>query len=94
MDLLSEKISDIAKAAVEGPAASATGSNAITLSMADVSERLTALESAVREIQEKLAPPTTTKAELDYADIMPTKGGGKKRSIRKTRKNRRAKKRC
>lgn len=92
MDLLSEKISDIAKAATEGTAPSATGSNAITLSMADVSERLTALEAAVRDIQEKMAPPTTTKAGLDYANIMPTKGG--KRNMRKTQKNRRIKKRC
>ncbi len=91
MEILSEKLSNIAKKASEGPVAPVP--DGISVSMADVSQRLTALEEAVREIQAKLAPPTTTKAGLDYANIMPAAsvGGGKRR---KTRKNRKAKKRC
>ena len=82
---ISRKITDMAMAAPKNSEAP-TVPEGISLSMVRVSERLTALEEAVKEIQARLAGPTSTKGPLNFSDILPS-GGGKRRR-RRTRKNR------
>lgn len=62
---------------------------AVSLTMADVSARLAALEDAVADLRKKVSPEPA-KTAVEIKDLLPSGGGKKKRKTRKaSRKNRR-----
>jgi hypothetical protein len=87
---LSRKLTDAASKTAM-PDNAATIPDGISLSVVSLSERIVKLEEAVKQIQNQLAGPTSTKGALDFEDILPS-GGGKWRQQRqrqrRTRKNR------
>ena len=63
----------------------------VSLTMADVSVRLSALEDTVAQLKKLITQPAAAPTKpLEYSDIFPAKKGGRRTMKRRGKKNRRA----